>query len=55
MSEALHVVESRQPADGRWLLDRSHTEALAVPLGETVGEPSRWNTLRAWRVFRWFE
>jgi hypothetical protein len=52
LGDALHVVESRRQADGRWLLDRTHVEALAVPLGETVGEPSRWNTLRAMRVLR---
>ena len=28
-------------------------EALAVPTGESVGEPSRWNTLRALRTLRW--
>jgi hypothetical protein len=54
MGEAVHVVESRQQADGRWLLDRTHEEALAVPLGELAGEPSRWNTLRALRVLRWY-
>jgi len=55
MDEALDVVESQRRADGRWLLDRTHEEALAVPLGESVGEPSRWNTLRAMRVLRWYE
>jgi hypothetical protein len=70
MSEALHLVEGKRqfgsssaPAvgapgwktDGRWLLDRTYDEALALPLGETVGEPSRWNTLRALRVLRWHE
>jgi hypothetical protein len=52
---ALHVVESRRQADGRWLLDRAQDEAIAVPFGESVGEPSRWNTLRALRVLRWYE
>ena len=55
MSDALHVVESRQQAGGRWLLDDAHDEALAVPFGESVGEPSPWNTLRALRVLRWYE
>lgn len=55
MSDALKVVERRRQADGRWLLDRAHNEALALPLGESVGEPSRWNTLRALRVLRWYE
>lgn len=55
MGEALQVVRRLQAADGRWLLDRSHQEALAVSLGEWMGEPSRWITLRALRVLRWSE
>lgn len=55
MAEAVEVVESKRQADGRWLLDRAYDEALAVPVGERVGEPSRWNTLRAMRVLRWYE
>jgi len=55
IGDAVHVVESRQKADGRWLLDRGHDESLAFPFGEPVGEPSRWNTLRALRVLRWYE
>jgi hypothetical protein len=55
MADALKVVASRQQADGRWLLDDAYDEALAFPFGELVGEPSRWNTLRALRVLRWYE
>jgi hypothetical protein len=54
MGDALDVVESGRQADGRWLLDRTHEEALALPFGESVGQPSRWNTLRALRVLRWY-
>ncbi len=53
--DAVHVVESRRQADGRWLLDRAYDEALALPLGELVGGPSRWNTLRALRFLRWHD
>jgi hypothetical protein len=53
--DALRVVESRRQADGRWLLDDAHDEALALPFGESVGESSRWNTLRALRVLHWRE
>ena len=53
MAEAVEVVKGRQQADGRWLLDRTHGEVLAASVGERVGEPSRWNTLRALRVVRW--
>ena len=58
MNEAIRYIESRRQPDGRWLLDRAYAEALPIPLseslGETLGEPSRWNTLRALRVLRWF-
>ena len=55
MNEAVQLLESRRSPDGRWLLDRSYDEALAVPVGEACGEPSRWNTLRALRILRWFD
>jgi hypothetical protein len=55
MRDAVHFIESRRQADGRWLLDRAYDEALPFPWGESVGEPSRWNTLRALRVLRWWE
>lgn len=55
ISDAVQLIESRRQADGRWPLDRAYEEALALPCGETVGEPSRWNTLRALRVLRWYE
>jgi hypothetical protein len=55
IGDALHLVQSRQQADGRWLLDCAHDEALAFPFTESIGEPSRWNTLRALRVLRWSE
>jgi hypothetical protein len=51
--DALRLVESKRQADGRWLLDAAYDEALAFPFGESVGHPSRWNTLRALRVLRW--
>jgi hypothetical protein len=55
MGDAVQVVESRRQTDGRWLLDRTANEALAFPFMESVGEPSRWNTLRALRVLRWYK
>jgi hypothetical protein len=55
ISDAVHLIESRRQADGRWLLERAYDEALALPFDESVGEPSRWNTLRALRVLRWYE
>lgn len=51
--DAVRTVERRRQADDRWLLDRSYHPGIAVSLGESVGEPSWWNTLRALRVLRW--
>ena len=55
MSDAVRLIESKRLSDGRWLLDAAYDEALALPLSETAGEPSRWNTLRALRVMRSYE
>jgi hypothetical protein len=55
IADAVRLVESRRQADGRWLLERSYDESLAFPFVESVGEASRWNTLRALRVLRWYE
>jgi hypothetical protein len=54
-ADAMHIVETKRQTNGRWLLDDAHDEALALPFGESVGEPSRWNTLRALRVLRWYQ
>ena len=52
--DAVHLIESRRQPNGRWLLDHAYDEALAVSVGESIGEPSRWNTLRALRVLCWY-
>jgi hypothetical protein len=54
LSEAIQFIESKRQPDGCWLLDRAYDESLPLPLNEAVGEPSRWNTLRALRVLRWY-
>ena len=54
MAEAVDVVRSkRQPGD-RWLLDRVPPGRVFFELEGGVGTPSRWNTLRALRVLRWW-
>jgi hypothetical protein len=54
MAEAVEIVRSKRQPDGRWLLDRVHPGRVHFDL-ERVGTPSRWNTLRALRVLRWWE
>jgi hypothetical protein len=53
MAEAVEVVRSKQQPDGRWLLDRVHPGRVHFALEGDVGQPSRWNTLRALRVLDW--
>ncbi|MBV1853894.1 hypothetical protein [Catellatospora tritici] len=54
MAEAVELVRSKRQPDGCWLLDRVHPGRVFFDL-ETVGEPSRWNTLRALRVLDWWD
>jgi hypothetical protein len=54
LAEAIQLIERKRQPDGRWLLENSYTESLALPLAESIGQPSRWNTLRALRVLRWY-
>ena len=53
VADAIDLVRSKQQADGRWLLDIAHPGTPPIDLGEQVGAPSRWITLRALRVLRW--
>jgi hypothetical protein len=55
MAAAVELVRSRRQPDGRWLLDRVHPGRVHFALGGGVGEPSRWNTLRALRVLDWWQ
>ena len=55
MAEAVAVVQSRRQPDGRWLLDRIHPGRVHFNLEGGAGTPSRWNTLRALRVLRWWD
>jgi hypothetical protein len=55
MAEAVDLVRAKQQPDGRWLLDRVHPGRVHLHLEGGVGTPSRWNTLRALRVLRWWD
>jgi hypothetical protein len=54
LGEAIDIVQSRRREDGRWLLENAYRGKEYFKL-ERVGAPSRWNTLRAMRVLRWWE
>jgi hypothetical protein len=55
IDEAIDLLRSRQQPDGTWLLENTHPGAIHFALDEGDGRPSRWNTLRALRVLRWYD
>jgi hypothetical protein len=55
VGEAIELLRSKQQSDGMWLLENTHPGRVHFTLEEGDGRPSRWNTLRALRVLRWYE
>jgi len=54
-AEAIDLVAAKRDADGRWPLETRYAGRMPVEMDDGVGRPSRWNTLRALRVLRWWE
>jgi hypothetical protein len=54
MDEAIDLLRSKQQPDGTWLLENTHPGQVHFTLEDGDGRPSRWNTLRALRVLRWY-
>ena len=52
--EAIELVESKRRSDHRWPLQGRHAGREHFVMEEGSGKPSRWNTLRALRVLRWY-
>ena len=52
LEDPVSLVRKKRTPDGRWLLQNRHPGRTCFEL-ETVGKPSRWNTLRALRILRW--
>lgn len=55
LAEAIQLVRSKQQSDGTWLLENTHPGKIWFELEDGDGTPSRWNTLRALRVLRWYD
>jgi hypothetical protein len=53
--EAVEHVRGRRRGDGRWALERCPRGRVWFHLEGGVGEPSRWLTLGALRVLRWWD
>lgn len=54
LAPAIDLVGRHRTADGRWPLQNVHRNRTWFDM-ERGGRPSRWNTLRALRVLRWWE
>jgi hypothetical protein len=52
--EAIDIVIKRRHQNGRWPLNLRHDEYLPIKLETKIASASRWNTLRALRVLRWY-
>src|SRR5882672_10588434 len=52
--DAIEAVIERRHQNGRWPLNLLHPEHIPLEMETGVGRASRWNTLRALRVLRWY-
>ena len=52
--QAIEVVIKRRHQNGRWPLNLLHPAWIPLQMETAVGSASRWNTLRALRVLRWY-
>jgi hypothetical protein len=52
--DAIETVMERRHQNGRWPLNLLHPEYIPLEMETSVGSASRWNTLRALRVLRWY-
>jgi len=55
MAEAVDLVESKRDKEGRWRLENPHPGVMHFPMDKGEGRPSRWNTLRAKRMLKWYQ
>ncbi|SPE30775.1 conserved hypothetical protein [Candidatus Sulfopaludibacter sp. SbA6] len=54
LADGIALLEKHRGSDGRWPLQNRYPGKVFFEM-EHVGEPSRWNTLRALRVLRWLK
>src|ERR1051325_4705569 len=55
LQEAVDLLRSKQQPDGAWMLENTHPGEVHFALEDGDNQSSRWNTLRALRVLRWYE
>lgn len=52
--DAIKILVERRHQNGRWPLNLLHPEFIPLQMEREVGKASRWNTLRALRVLRYY-
>jgi hypothetical protein len=55
LAEAIAQVRARRLGDGTWPLDATPAGRIWFEIDDAPGRPSRWVTLRAMRVLRWWD
>jgi hypothetical protein len=55
VADAIELMLANRDDDGRWPAGEPWSGKVYFPVDAPAGEPSRWNTLRALRVLRWFD
>lgn len=53
LSDAIELLEKKRRKDGTWTVQNRHPGKAFFEM-EKPGQPSRWNTLRALRVLKWW-
>jgi hypothetical protein len=54
LDEAVQLLRSKQQPDGTWLLENTHPGDVHFTMEDGDGRSSRWSTLGALRVLRWY-
>jgi hypothetical protein len=54
LQDGIHLLTEKRLDDGRWALESKYAAKVYFNM-EPVGKPSRWVTLRALRVLKWWE
>ncbi|HZJ08943.1 MAG TPA: hypothetical protein VFD39_04560 [Trueperaceae bacterium] len=55
LGEAIEHVRSKRTPEGKWLLDWNPTGRTWFDVDDGEGQPSRWVSLRALRVLKWWD
>ncbi len=53
IQDAINLLHKKRRKDGRWPVQQKYPGKVFFDMEQT-GRPSRWNTLRALRVLRWW-